>query len=232
MWLDCGDRQRRLSRSARVVWKKKREKEEKIKVSTTRGRCRWETYPFVAYVASSTWVKTQLPDVAAYTQTIFSVSKAREQAYDVFTLLLSPPSLYTSFILFLFIFFFSFRRRSLATRMHPFSSTCLASRSVTGTSNWKRMNERTNETKIKCKWKFIAPGDRRRFRTFKYFINFLLLLLGEPTLRALIRHWWWCFVACSGAMLYRSMRAWFPGAAMVDRRPRRREREAEEYKKK
>jgi len=34
----------------------------------------------------------------------------------------------------------------------------------------------TNETKIKCKWKFIAAGDRRRFRTFKYFINFLLLL--------------------------------------------------------
>lgn len=33
----------------------------------------------------------------------------------------------------------------------------------------------TNETKIKCKWKFIAAGDRRRFRTFKYFINFLLL---------------------------------------------------------
>lgn len=30
----------------------------------------------------------------------------------------------------------------------------------------------TNETKIKCKWKFIAPGDRRRFRTFKFFINF------------------------------------------------------------
>lgn len=37
------------------------------------------------------------------------------------------------------------------------------------------MAERTNgKTKIKCKWKFIAPGDRRRFRTFKYFINFLL----------------------------------------------------------
>lgn len=35
----------------------------------------------------------------------------------------------------------------------------------------------TNETKIKCKWKFIAAGDRRRFRTFKYFINFLLLVL-------------------------------------------------------
>lgn len=35
----------------------------------------------------------------------------------------------------------------------------------------------TNETKIKCKWKFIAAGDRRRFCTFKYFINFLLLLL-------------------------------------------------------
>lgn len=34
----------------------------------------------------------------------------------------------------------------------------------------------TNETKIKCKWKFIAAGDRRRFCTFKYFINFLLLL--------------------------------------------------------
>lgn len=38
-----------------------------------------------------------------------------------------------------------------------------------------RVSERTNgKTKIKCKWKFIAPGDRRRFRTFKYFINFLL----------------------------------------------------------
>lgn len=36
-----------------------------------------------------------------------------------------------------------------------------------------------NETKIKCKWKFIAPGDRRRFRTFKYFINFLLLRSGR-----------------------------------------------------
>lgn len=30
----------------------------------------------------------------------------------------------------------------------------------------------TNETKIKCKWKFIAPGDGRRFLTFKFFINF------------------------------------------------------------
>lgn len=39
----------------------------------------------------------------------------------------------------------------------------------------ERTSERTNgKTKIKCKWKFIAPGDRRRFRTFKYFINFLL----------------------------------------------------------
>lgn len=36
----------------------------------------------------------------------------------------------------------------------------------------------TNETKIKCKWKFIAAGDRRRFCTFKYFINFLLLLIS------------------------------------------------------
>lgn len=35
-----------------------------------------------------------------------------------------------------------------------------------------------NETKIKCKWKFIAPGDRRCFRTFKYFINFPLLRPG------------------------------------------------------
>lgn len=41
--------------------------------------------------------------------------------------------------------------------------------------SFPRMAERTNgKTKIKCKWKFIAPGDRRRFRTFKYFINFLL----------------------------------------------------------
>lgn len=40
----------------------------------------------------------------------------------------------------------------------------------------------TNETKIKCKWKFIAAGDRRRFRTFKYFINFLLLLASPSFL--------------------------------------------------
>lgn len=38
-----------------------------------------------------------------------------------------------------------------------------------------RFSSVTNETKIKCKWKFIATGDRRRFLTFKYFINFLLL---------------------------------------------------------
>ena len=44
-----------------------------------------------------------------------------------------------------------------------------------GRRAWRneRAGERTpGETKIKCKWKFIARGNRRRFRTFKYFINF------------------------------------------------------------
>jgi hypothetical protein len=54
---------------------------------------------------------------------------------------------------------------------------------------FRRRGERgeTNEhgeTKIKCKWKFIAPGDRRRFRTFKYFINFLLASAATPGSRA------------------------------------------------
>lgn len=61
----------------------------------------------------------------------------------------------TSFFLFFYHFFFS----------APIVRSCTA-------PFWNV----TNETKIKCKWKFIAAGDRRRFCTFKYFINFLLLL--------------------------------------------------------
>ena len=58
--------------------------------------------------------------------------------------------------------------------MFPFVLSTPSLVSKDGGTN-ERPSKRTNgKTKIKCKWKFIALGDRRRFRTFKYFINFLL----------------------------------------------------------
>jgi len=73
----------------------------------------------------------------------------------------SPPAFQSPYVFFsLFAVFFS--------PPPTFARTPFHSRAV------------TNETKIKCKWKFIAVGDRRRFRTFKYFINFLLLFASLP----------------------------------------------------
>lgn len=52
----------------------------------------------------------------------------------------------------------------------------------------ERMESKVKETNVKCKWKFIALGDRRRFLTFKYFINFFFSAwLGRPSRQFFLR---------------------------------------------
>lgn len=69
----------------------------------------------------------------------------------------------------------SFSPRRLGRLSSPLSTTITTTTVSPGPPRNSPLSSVANETKIKCKWKFIAPGDRRRFRTFKYFINFLLL---------------------------------------------------------